>query len=180
MYPLGWLTICNLSSRVRSLTGGGLRGHPRRLELARDATGPGPAETTAERPGPDGQPFEAAPTDLTLTITLCEILEDAPSRNRPQPQRLNGTAVASTKPPMALRLHHLLTPWSGDPVTQQQILGGPCKRCTTTRSSRTPRWRAPGQHAHRPAGGVLPVAVLADGGEYTAGRPAICCASERQ
>ena len=65
----------------------------------------------------------AAPAGLTLTITLYEILEDAPSRNRPRPQRADGTAVVSTKPPMALRLHYLLTPWGGDSVTEQQILG---------------------------------------------------------
>jgi hypothetical protein len=64
-----------------------------------------------------------APAGLTLTITLYEILEDAPSRNRPRPQRLNGTTQVSTKPPMALRLHYLLTPWGGDSVTEQQILG---------------------------------------------------------
>ena len=66
---------------------------------------------------------EAAPAGLTLTVTLYEILEDAPSRNRPRPQRPDGTAVISTKPPMALRLHYLLTPWGGDPLTEQQILG---------------------------------------------------------
>lgn len=65
----------------------------------------------------------AAPAGLTLTITLYEILEDAPSRNRPRPQQPDGTAVVSTKPPMALRLHYLLTPWGGDSVTEQQILG---------------------------------------------------------
>ena len=64
-----------------------------------------------------------APAGLTLTVTLYEILEDAPSRNRPRPQRPNGTAVVSTKPPMALRLHYLLTPWGGDPATEQQIIG---------------------------------------------------------
>ena len=31
--------------------------------------------------------------------------------------------MVSTKPPMALRLHYLLTPWGGDSVTEQQILG---------------------------------------------------------
>ncbi len=66
---------------------------------------------------------DAVPSGLTLTITLYEILEDGPSRNRPRPQQPSGTAVVSTKPPMALRLHYLLTPWGGDPVTEQQILG---------------------------------------------------------
>jgi hypothetical protein len=65
----------------------------------------------------------AVPAGLTLTITLYEILEDGPSRNRPQPQRPDQTAVVSTKPPMALRLHYLLTPWGGDQITEQQILG---------------------------------------------------------
>jgi hypothetical protein len=65
----------------------------------------------------------AAPAGLTLTITLYEILEDGPSRNRPRPQQPAGTAVISTKPPMALRLHYLLTPWGGDSMTEQQILG---------------------------------------------------------
>ena len=64
-----------------------------------------------------------APVGLTLTITLYEILEDPPSRNRPRPQRASGTAILSKKPPMALRLHYLLTPWGGDSVTEQQILG---------------------------------------------------------
>jgi Pvc16 N-terminal domain len=64
-----------------------------------------------------------APAGLTLTVTLYEILEDGPSRNRPRPQQPAGTAVLSTKPPMALRLHYLLTPWGGDAVTEQQILG---------------------------------------------------------
>jgi hypothetical protein len=66
---------------------------------------------------------DAAPGGLTLTVTLYEILEDAPSRNRPRPQQQAGTTVISTKPPMALRLHYLLTPWGGDSVTEQQILG---------------------------------------------------------
>jgi hypothetical protein len=65
----------------------------------------------------------AAPAGLTLTVTLYEILEDGPSRNRPRPQRQVGTATVSRKPPMALRLHYLLTPWAGDSLTEQQILG---------------------------------------------------------
>jgi Pvc16 N-terminal domain len=65
-----------------------------------------------------------APAGLTLTVTLYEILEDGPSRNRPRQQEPPvGTATVSKKPPMALRLHYLLTPWGGDPTTEQQILG---------------------------------------------------------
>jgi hypothetical protein len=55
---------------------------------------------------------DTAPGGPTLTITLYEILEDGPSRNRARPQQPDGTAVVSTKPP-----------WGGDPVTEQQILG---------------------------------------------------------
>jgi len=65
----------------------------------------------------------AAPPGLALTVTLYEVLEDGPSRNRPRPQRPDGTTIVSRKPPMALRLHYLLTPWGGDQVTEQQILG---------------------------------------------------------
>jgi hypothetical protein len=67
--------------------------------------------------------LSAAPAGLTLTVTLYEILEDGPSRNRPRPQEPAGTAIVSRKPPMALRLHYLLTPWGADPHTEQQILG---------------------------------------------------------
>ena len=87
------------------------------------AAGPGPEPATAERPGRAGRPVRRGPGWAHPHVTLYEILEDGPSRNRPRPQRQAGTAVVSTKPPMALRLHYLLTPWGGDSITEQQILG---------------------------------------------------------
>jgi uncharacterized protein DUF4255 len=61
-----------------------------------------------------------------LTLFLFEISEDASARNRPRlcdvvpgpPPRLT-----IRKPPMALLLRYLLTPWSGDRPTDQRILG---------------------------------------------------------
>jgi hypothetical protein len=64
-----------------------------------------------------------APAGLVLTVTLYEILEDAASRNRPPNQQTTGTATVSRKPPMALLLRYLLTPWGGDQPTEQQIAG---------------------------------------------------------
>lgn len=67
-------------------------------------------------------PIALAPP--TLTLFLFDALEDASARNRP---RARGVAapgsVTSTKPPMALLLRYLLTPWSPDRLTDHQILG---------------------------------------------------------
>ena len=68
------------------------------------------------------QPISLTPP--TLTIFLYDAIEDASARNRP---RVRGVAppnhVTSAKPPMALLLRYLLTPWSPDRPTDQQILG---------------------------------------------------------
>lgn len=65
----------------------------------------------------------AVPNGLVLTVTLYEILEDPPSRNRPPVREVTGTAVTTRKPPMALLLRYLLTPWGGDQETEQRIVG---------------------------------------------------------
>jgi hypothetical protein len=66
----------------------------------------------------------AAPTGLVLTVTLYEILEDAASRNRPRVQQTaTGAATVTRKPPMALLLRYLLTPWGGDQSTEQRMAG---------------------------------------------------------
>ena len=65
----------------------------------------------------------AVPAGLVLTVTLYEILEDPPSRNRPPVREVNGAAVITRKPPMALLLRYLLTPWGGDQPTEQRIVG---------------------------------------------------------
>ena len=65
----------------------------------------------------------AVPAGLVLTVTLYEILEDPPSRNRPPVREVSGAAVITRKPPMALLLRYLLTPWGGDQPTEQRIVG---------------------------------------------------------
>ena len=66
----------------------------------------------------------AIPTDPPLlTVFLYEIVEDATSKNRPRTTRDAPPDVALRKPPLALILKYLITPWSNDRLTDQQILG---------------------------------------------------------
>ena len=58
-----------------------------------------------------------------LTLFLFEIVEDASQRNRPPVRGVAPPDLTSRKPPMALLLRYLLTPWSSDPATDQLILG---------------------------------------------------------
>jgi hypothetical protein len=58
-----------------------------------------------------------------LTVFLYEIAEDPTSRNRPPVRSLPPNSPTSRKPPMALLLRYLITPWGGDPVTQHQMIG---------------------------------------------------------
>lgn len=58
-----------------------------------------------------------------LTIFLFEVAEDPSQRNRPLTQTAGPGNVTSTRPPMALLLRYLMTPWSGDRVTDHRILG---------------------------------------------------------
>lgn len=59
-----------------------------------------------------------------LTIFLYDVMEDPSVRNRP---RVRGVTppdeLTSRKPPMALTLRYLLTPWSDDRATDYLILG---------------------------------------------------------
>lgn len=58
-----------------------------------------------------------------LTLFLFEVGEDPSARNHP---RVRGSAppnVTVQKPPMALLLRYLLTPWGGDRPTEHRILG---------------------------------------------------------
>lgn len=62
-----------------------------------------------------------------LTIFLFEVVEDASQRNRP-PVRTDSVpptppVTQVSKPPMALLLRYLMTPWSGDRFTDHLILG---------------------------------------------------------
>lgn len=59
-----------------------------------------------------------------MTLFLFEIIEDAASKNRPFTEELQPDgSYRSVKPPMALVLKYLLTPWSGDRDTDQQLMG---------------------------------------------------------
>jgi len=62
-----------------------------------------------------------------MTLFLFETVEDPSARNRPKvrviPPPPPGTSVAMRKPPMALLLRYMLTPWSGDRLTDHKLVG---------------------------------------------------------
>ncbi len=61
-----------------------------------------------------------------LTIFLYEAMEDPSARNRPRVQGTTsppGSNLTLKKPPMALLLHYMMTPWSGNRFTDHIILG---------------------------------------------------------
>lgn len=58
-----------------------------------------------------------------LTLFLFEAAEDPSARNRPRLRTSVPPDHAIGKPPMALLLRYLLTPWSGDRITDHRILG---------------------------------------------------------
>jgi hypothetical protein len=58
-----------------------------------------------------------------LTVFLYEIAEDPTSRNRPPVRSLPPDPPNSRKPPMALLLRYLITPWGGDQETQHRMIG---------------------------------------------------------
>jgi hypothetical protein len=62
-------------------------------------------------------------TDPTLTVFLYEIAEDPTSRNRPPVRSLPPEPSTTRKPPMALLLRYLITPWAGNQLTQHQMIG---------------------------------------------------------
>lgn len=58
-----------------------------------------------------------------LTIFLFEVGEDPSARNRPRVRSVTPPDVTLQKPPMALLLRYLMTPFSGDRLTDHKILG---------------------------------------------------------
>lgn len=67
---------------------------------------------------------EKVPTSpAKLTVFLYEVAEDPTSRNRPPVRSLPPGPLTTRKPPMALLLRYLITPWAGDQVTQHRMLG---------------------------------------------------------
>ena len=90
-----------------------------RLIQALDGLGPAPSPTAVLSDLielPQGGP-------PTLTVFLYEIAEDPTSRNRPPVRSLPPNAPTTRKPPMALLLRYLITPWGGSPETQHQMIG---------------------------------------------------------
>lgn len=70
--------------------------------------------------------LQTAPaTANLLTLFLFRITEDAHSRNRPAEVRVAGVPPVATmrKPPLALSLHYMLTPWAQHFPVSHQILG---------------------------------------------------------
>lgn len=58
-----------------------------------------------------------------ITIFLFETVEDASARNRPAVVKNVPPKLQTQKPPMALLLRYMLTPWSGDRLTDHRLLG---------------------------------------------------------
>jgi hypothetical protein len=58
-----------------------------------------------------------------ITIFLFETVEDASARNRPAIVKNAPPKLQIQKPPMALLLRYMLTPWSGDRLTDHRLLG---------------------------------------------------------
>ena len=64
-----------------------------------------------------------ATSPARLTIFLFETVEDASARNRPRVVTTTPPDLSRKKPPMALLLRYMMTPWSGDRVTDHRIMG---------------------------------------------------------
>jgi hypothetical protein len=58
-----------------------------------------------------------------LTVFLYDISEDPASRNRPSIPSTPPDLPSVRKPPMALLLRYLMTPWGGTQSTQHEMLG---------------------------------------------------------
>ncbi len=58
-----------------------------------------------------------------VTVYLFEIVEDPTSRNRPHRVTTVGDDIEVTRPPMALLLRYMITPWSGSIDTDHTLLG---------------------------------------------------------
>lgn len=59
-----------------------------------------------------------------ITIFLFETVEDPSARNRPPAlSTVPPNQILKKKPPMALLLRYMLTPWSGDRLTDHRLLG---------------------------------------------------------
>ena len=58
-----------------------------------------------------------------LTLFLFEVVEDPSARNRPRVYNGVPPDIGLRRPTMALQLRYLVTPWSGDRLTDHRLLG---------------------------------------------------------
>jgi hypothetical protein len=65
----------------------------------------------------------APPAKASLSIFLFEVGEDPSARNHPRVRDTTPPMMTISKPPMALLLRYLMTPWGGDEDSRQKILG---------------------------------------------------------
>jgi hypothetical protein len=96
--------------------------------------------TNAYKPLNPGAPPVAELSDLSgnpstdparMTLFLFETVEDPSSKNRPRsrpappppPPAPPANAIYLRKPPLALLLRYMLTPWSGDRLTDHRLIG---------------------------------------------------------
>jgi hypothetical protein len=96
--------------------------------------------TAAYQPLQPGAPPVAEISDLQgnistdparVTLFLFEAIEDPSARNRPKIRTTAPVAVPpppvgqvfTKKPPMALLLRYMMTPWSGDRLTDHKLIG---------------------------------------------------------
>lgn len=59
----------------------------------------------------------------TLTLFLFDVAEDPSARNRARIRDVVPPDLTIRKPPLALMLRYLITPWGGDRDTEHKILG---------------------------------------------------------
>ena len=62
-------------------------------------------------------------TPARMTLFLFEVVEDPSLRNRPPQQSVLPPDISLQKAPIPLILRYLLTPWSGDRLTDHRIMG---------------------------------------------------------
>jgi hypothetical protein len=66
--------------------------------------------------------ISAAPAHVT--VCLYDVVEDPSAKNRPRQKRPGpGGSLRIDKPPMALLLRYMITPWSGTRASDHQLLG---------------------------------------------------------
>ncbi len=62
-------------------------------------------------------------TPPKLTVFFFEVIEDPSQRNRPRVRGNVPPDISIKKPPVALLLRYLMTPWADNRLTEQKLLG---------------------------------------------------------